>query len=188
MLYFKRTLLGLVLLIVISLAVWRSVDAQIAPTPIKSAAVSDCFPGTGETGSPPGPASYPPRVYLPVVVVENTCTTNEIEPNGDHTQAQTLTTSCVAGKINPETDVDWYRFHFCSPVATATIQLQGEAAMDLYLYSNPAGAPIGSAEHLGLSEAITATNLLSGTYYMRVSPVVASDTGADNYSVAVEAQ
>ena len=98
MLNFKRSGLSLVVLLVISAIVGPTVNAQITPaaaawlgptgrapiTPVSVAAsaVSDCFPGTGESSSPPGtpPPSYPPRAYLPIAVETAQCTVGLREP------------------------------------------------------------------------------------------------------------
>jgi hypothetical protein len=194
---FKRSLVSLSVLLMLGAIVGQTVNAQFAPeparavdSPITSAPAADCFPGTGETSTPPGPGTspYPPRAYLPLVAVE-ICTL-EREPNNAYSTAQTLMTNCFAGQIQSTpnfVDVDWYRLHLCSPIGTATIHLQGEGALALNLYANPNSAPIASGQPLGTNSALTATALLSGTYYVRVSPVVVSDTG-DTTSYTVEAE
>jgi hypothetical protein len=142
-----------------------------------------CFPGT-EPRTPPGPY----RAYLPLILcarkpVPPTCAP-EIEPNATHTDAQVVTDRCVEGHTSWSGDLDWYRLDICSPVDLFLV-LAGPTGvdLDLYLHGDPPGWPLYSSEGVGTSrETITATGLVSGTYYVLVQP-----WGQADYELSIRA-
>jgi len=134
-----------------------------------------CLPGTEPGVDLP---EMPHRVYLPVLIGERSpsplvCDVLEIEPNSTHTDAQAMLATCVAGNASFYGDSDWYRLEVCSPVDLRLV-LEGpdEIDLDLYLFGDPPGWPLYSSETAYSShEQITATNLITGTYYAHVNPL-----------------
>lgn len=150
---------------------------QAAPLPIEPSPVhviTNCFPGTGV---PPAPLPYPKRAFLPIVVTPSgACSASEIEPNDTHTDATSLTSHCLTGQAAASSDLDWYRVDLCSAAPSLGVWLHGPAGadLDLYLYGNPPGIPLASSENAGSEEFLMASNPVTGTYYILVSPVSGS--------------
>ena len=146
-----------------------------------------CLPGTEPVEELP---EMPHHFYLPLVVKEGDtplppliCDVVEVETNDTHTDAQVMLATCVAGNASWDGDSDWYRLEVCSPVGLQlTLEGPQDADLDLYLYADPPGWPLYSSENDGSSnETITATNVLTGTYYALVQPI----TGQGDYVLDV---
>ncbi len=153
-----------------------------------------CFPGTGPGTSlpaqPRSPSSYPPRAYLPLIVRPEsalTCGAAEQEPNDTHAQASPFEHPCYTGVTSGSGDLDWYQVELCSAVPALSLYLTGPATadLDLYLYGDPPGQPIGSSEGAGSQELISASGLVTSTYFVLVSPV--SGSGAYTLTGALAA-
>lgn len=139
-----------------------------------SAKVVSCFPGTGQI-QPPTSAPYPPRVYLPLIVKPaglTACSRVEFEPNDTHVQAAPFEQSCYAGTTTWSGDLDWYQINLCAAVPGLRLSLGGptSADLDLYLFGNPLDASKGT----GLQEWLATGMLVTGTYFVLVSPVSGS--------------
>jgi hypothetical protein len=129
-----------------------------------------CLPGTEPLGS------Y--RIYLPLVIGGNAspppppaCALEE-EPNDVHDNGQVFLSRCVDGSASWDGDLDWYRLNVCSGPLTLILTLEGPEGtnLDLYLHEDPPGWPLYSSEGPGSNEVITATNVVTGTYYAQVAP------------------
>jgi hypothetical protein len=96
----------------------------------------------------------------------------EEEPNDIHTTATGLAQPCARGEITSNSDLDWYQIDLCSARPYVGLYLQGpnQVDFDLYLYGNPPGAPLAASEGPRAIEFLT-TSLVTGTYYVLVSPV-----------------
>ncbi len=136
-----------------------------------------CLPGTEPEGETP---AMPHHAYLPLMLKAGeespsplVCDVLEIEINDTHTDAQVMLATCVEGAASGDGDPDWYRLEVCSPVDLRLV-LEGpdSADLDLYLYGDPPGWPLYSSESIGSDEEITATDVLTGTYYALVQPLV----------------
>ena len=130
-----------------------------------------CFPGTG---TPPATSPYPARAYLPLLVSPGgDCLGGEAEMNDTHSQATPFTQGCYHGAATGSGDLDWYQINLCATVTALQVNLVGPAGadLDLYLYGNPPGLPLKASEGAGSQEAFTATGLVTGTYFVLVSPV-----------------
>ena len=169
---FKSSRWGILLIVaVIALGLTGLALASPAgPSVIGDTNQAECFPGTG-VAAPPSP--YPIRAYLPLVVSSRAACISEAEPNDTHTVATTLAEACVSGQIDPASDLDWYRVNLCTAVPSLKAQLSGPpgADLDLYLYGDPPGLPLVSGETPGSNELLTTGALITGTYYLLVSPV-----------------
>ena len=148
---------------------------------------SECFPGTEPR------APQPHHCYLPLIIGEENqppplpVCSQEIEPNDTHTDAQVVATACVDGAAAWDGDADWYRLKVCSQVTLVlSLEASGSGALDLdlYLHPDPPGWPLHASERPGTaSERITATNLLTGTYYVLVQHA----SGAGDYRLFIQA-
>jgi hypothetical protein len=151
--------------------------------PAGRAHVVNCFSGTGQI-QPPTPAPYPPRVYLPLIVKPaglTACSGVELEPNDTHVHAAPFEQSCYAGTTAWSGDLDWYQINLCAAAPGLRLSLTGppSADLDLYLYGNPPGNPLGASEGTGSQELIATGPLVTGTYFVLVSPV----SGSGSYTV-----
>jgi hypothetical protein len=168
---FKSSRWGILLFIaVIAFGRTGLANASPASPAIIGADPVQCFPGTGVAPTSP----YPIRAYLPLVVSSRVAAcASEVEPNDTHTAATTLAEECMSGQIDPASDLDWYRVNLCTAVPSLKAQLSGPpgADLDLYLYGDPPGLPLVSGETPGSNELLTTGGLVTGTYYLLVSPV-----------------
>lgn len=168
---------------VMAMANGESVTLASSSRPLAgSANVVSCFPGTGQI-QPPTPAPYPPRVYLPLIIKPagpTACSGVEFEPNDTHVQATPFEQSCYAGTTTWSGDLDWYQINLCA-AAPLRLSLGGptSADLDLYLYGNPPGNPLGTSEGTGSQELIATGMLVTGTYFVLISPV----SGSGSYTL-----
>lgn len=124
-----------------------------------SANVVGYFPGTGQ-GLPSVLAPCPPHVYLPLIIKPTWPTVGggvELEPDDTHLPAVPFEVSCYAGPAMWSSDLDWYQSNLCAAALGLRLNLNGPASadIDLELYGNPPGNPLGASEGLATHEVIT---------------------------------
>lgn len=138
---------------------------------------------------PPQLATLTHHAYFPVIfrgdeaVPVTGCTVREYEPNDLHTEAQALG-YCVRGDASDPLDMDWYRLEACQGPVDVQVRLAGSGDVDLYVYGDPPGYPLGASETTGGNETVYLTHLNTGAYYVVVQPGL---VGAGAYTVTVEA-
>jgi len=154
------------------------------PQPVQALGTSLCLP------LPPQPSTLTYHAYFPVVFrgneavpVPTGCTIEEHEPNDLHDQAQPLG-HCVRGNASDPLDMDWYRIEACQGPLDVEIRLAGAGDVDLYVYGDPPGYPLGASESTGGNEVLSLTHLNTGIYYVVVQAGLVS---AGTYTVTVEA-
>lgn len=138
-------------------------------------ATSTEVPGVCLPGTEPPPAGLVFKCYLPLILVGDAppppCT-EELEVNDTHTDAMNIVSTRICGTASWDGDQDWYRVRLCSGPWDLRLALDGPdgSNLDLYLYSDPPGWPLYSSESSSADEVLTATALITGTYYVLVQP------------------